>query len=235
MEFDLKLDVWVPHLLAERNKIERISAAVSLLGWLKNEPFWDQLATGDEKGVLYNSIQCKHTWKQAGEHGDTMAKTSLHSMNMMLCVWWNCKGIIYFQFFPAGQTIDSDKYCHQLTNLNQEIKQKHPILSNRKGLVFHHDNARLHILRQMLHKLNSLKFDVLIHPPYSPDISPSDYHLFRSLQNHLNGEKTDSLDALKNVSSFFESKPRSFYDRGIHMLPECWKQIVENDEEYIID
>ena len=102
MGFDLKLDIWVPHLLTERNKIERISAAVSLLGWLKNEPFWDQLATGDEKGVLYNSIQCKHTWKQAGEHGDTMAKTSLHSMNMMLCVWWNCKGIIYFQFFPAG-------------------------------------------------------------------------------------------------------------------------------------
>ncbi|EFN76526.1 Histone-lysine N-methyltransferase SETMAR, partial [Harpegnathos saltator] len=94
-------------------------------------------------------------------------------------------------------------------------------LSNRKGVVFHHDNARPHVSKKTLRKLKSLKWDVLTHPPYSPDIAPSDYHLFRSLQNYLNGKNFDSLEALKNgVSSFFESKPRSFYDRGIRMLPE---------------
>ena len=115
-------------------------------------------------------------------------------------------------------------------------QQKRPILSNSKDVVFHYDNARPHVSRQTLRKLNSLKWDVLTHPPYSLDIVPSDYHFFGSLQNHLNGKKIDPLDALKNVVfSFFESKPRSFYDRGIRMLPERWKQIVENDGEYIID
>ena len=46
MGFDLKLDIWVPHLLTERNKIERISAAVSLLGRLKNEPFFGSIGHG---------------------------------------------------------------------------------------------------------------------------------------------------------------------------------------------
>ncbi|EFN76697.1 hypothetical protein EAI_17499, partial [Harpegnathos saltator] len=55
------------------------------------------------------------------------------------------------------------------------------------------------------------------------------------LQNYLNGKNFDSLEALKNgVSSFFESKPCSFYDRGIRMLPERWEKIIENDGEYII-
>ena len=234
MRFDLKLDIRVPHLLTDRNKIKRISAAVSLLGRLKNEPFLDQLVTGDEKWVLYNNVQCKRTWKQVGEHGDTMAKTSLHPMKVMLCVCWDCKGIIYFEFLPAGQTIDLDQSPINQSELRNQ--KKRPILSNRKGVVFHHDNARPHVSRQTLRKLNSLKWDVLTHPPYSSDIAPSDYHLFWSLQNHLNGEKIDSLDALKKVvSSFFKSKTCSFYDRGIPMLPECWKQIVENDGEYIID
>ena len=46
MGFDLKLDIWVPHLLTVRNKIEQISAAVSLLGQLKNESFFGSISDG---------------------------------------------------------------------------------------------------------------------------------------------------------------------------------------------
>ncbi|KAG5344451.1 SETMR methyltransferase, partial [Acromyrmex charruanus] len=31
-------------------------------------------------------------------------------------------------------------------------------------------------------KLQELGWEVLMHPPYNPDIVPSDYHLFRSLK-----------------------------------------------------
>lgn len=120
--FDLKLDIWVPHLLTEQNKIQRISAAVSLLGRFNNESFLDRLVTGDEKWILYNNVRRKRTWKRTGEHGDAMPKAALHPMKVMLSVWWDCKGIIYFEFLPTGETIDSDKYCGQLTILDQKIK-----------------------------------------------------------------------------------------------------------------
>ena len=153
----------------------------------------------------------------------------------MICLV-GLQGHNLFEFLPAGETIDSDKYCRQLTNLNREIKEKRQILSDRKGVIFHQDNARPHVSKKTLCKLKSLKWDVLTHPPYSPDIALPDYHLFRSLQNYLNGKNFDSLESLKNgVSSFFESKPRSFYDRGIRLLPERWKKIIENDGKYIID
>ena len=36
------------------------------------------------------------------------------------------------------------------------------------------------------------------HPSESPDLAPSDYHLFRSLKNHLNGKTFDLNEAVKN-------------------------------------
>jgi len=44
-----------------------------------------------------------------------------------------------------------------------------------------------------------------MHPTYSPDIAPSDYHLFRSLQNSLNGVKLASKEACENLEAVFRS------------------------------
>ena len=59
------------------------------------------------------------------------------------------------------------------------------------------------------------------HPPYSPDLAPSDYHLCLSLQNHLNGKTFDSNEAVKNeLIQFFASKNENFYESGIMKLSE---------------
>ena len=59
------------------------------------------------------------------------------------------------------------------------------------------------------------------HPPYSPDPALSDYHLFRSHQNHLNGKTFDSNEAVKNeLIQFFASKNQTFYETGFMKLTE---------------
>ncbi|GFY21320.1 histone-lysine N-methyltransferase SETMAR [Trichonephila clavipes] len=87
-------------------------------------------------------------------------------------------------------TIDIlDIYCQRLDYLKLAIDQKWPELDNRRGVVFHQDNARGHMSIVTRQKLKELEWEVLMHPPYSPDLAPSDYHLFRSLQNFLSGKK----------------------------------------------
>jgi len=54
----------------------------------------DQLVIGDEKQILYNTVQCKRIWKLADESAESMAKVNLHPKND---VFWNCKEIIYFE------------------------------------------------------------------------------------------------------------------------------------------
>ena len=74
------------------------------------------------------------------------------------------------------------------------------------------------------------------HPPYIPDLTPSDYHLFRSLQNDLNEKTFDSNEAVKNESiQLFASKNQTFYESGIMKLTERWQKVIEHNGHYIID
>ena len=82
--------------------------------------------------------------------------------------------------------------------LYKEMKEKRPELATRKGFIFHQDNARPHTSLVTRKKLLELSWEVIPHPPYSPHLAPSNYHLFRSLQNHLNGKTFDLNEAVKN-------------------------------------
>ncbi|GAB1869951.1 Transposase [Camponotus japonicus] len=153
----------------------------------------------------------------------------------MLSVWWDYKGIVYFEILPRNQTINSDVYIEQLTKLNNAIQEKRPELTNRKGVVFHHDNARPHTSLATRLKLRELGWEILIHPPYSPDLAPSDYHLFRALQNFLNDKNFNNDDDVKShLVQFFAGKNQKFYERGIMMLPERWQEVIDKNGQYII-
>jgi hypothetical protein len=49
------------------------------------------------------------------------------------------------------------------------------------------DNARRHTARATIEALETLKSEVLSHPPYSPDLAPSDFHFFPHLKRDLKG------------------------------------------------
>ena len=61
-------------------------------------------------------------------------------------------------------------------------------------------------------KLLEFVWEVMPHLPYSSDLAPSDYHLFRLLRNHLDGKTFDSNEAVKNeLVQFLPSKKQTFY------------------------
>ena len=105
--------------------------------------------------------------------------------------------------------------------LDKEIKEKRPELATRKGAIFQQDNARPHTSSVTRKKLLKLGWEVMPHLPYSLGLAPSYYHLFRSLQNHLNGKTFDSDEAVKNeLIQFLPSKNQTFYESGIMKLTE---------------
>ncbi|KAG5321439.1 MOS1T transposase, partial [Pseudoatta argentina] len=78
-----------------------------------------------------------------------------------------------------------------------------------------------------------LKWEVLTHPLYSPDIAPSDFHLFRSMAHGLADRRFHSYEeAQKWIDSWIASKDMSFFRRGIHVLPERWEKVVSSDGQY---
>ena len=197
--------------------MNRVLICDSLLRRNETEPFLKKLITGDEKWNTYDKNVRKRSWSKAGQASQTVAKPGLTRNKVMLCVkdW---KGIIHYELLQTGRTIDSELYCEQLMRLKQEVERKRPELINRRGVVFHPDTARPHTSLATQQKLREFCWEVLMHPPYSPDLAPSDFHLFRSLQNSLGSVRLTSREDCQNhLSRYFDHKSQNFYSNG--MIP----------------
>ena len=151
----------------------------------------------------------------------------------MLSVWWDAKGVLYFELLPAGTTITATTYSKQLQNLAKAIQEKRP---RRTTVHLLHDNARPHVASSTKKKLAELGWLTVPHPPYSPDLAPSDYHLFRPLKHFLQGKTFTKYEDLKTaVTNFFASQTKEFWANGIDELPVRWGKVIDNDGNYIID
>lgn len=231
-----KCGKWVPHALDENQLLNRVTVCISLLARYDLDPFLERLVCCDEKWVLYVNVQRKKQWLCAGEEPISTPKPGLHPKKVLLCVWWDMNGIIYVELLDMGETITSAVYCRQLDGLREKLKLTRPSLLNRKGVILQQDNAKPHTSKLTRDKLKEFGWELLPHPPYSPDMAPTDYHLFRSLQQFLKGKKFNEKFEVENaISTYFAEKDQKFFKHGIELLPERWEKIIDNDGHYIID
>ena len=102
------------------------------------------------------------------------------------------------------------------------------------GVLLLHDNAPLHKSRVAQAAIRECKFEQLNHPPYSPELAPSDYYLFRNLKSHLRGTRFQDDDELKAATeAWFEDQIDDFYFKGIDCLKEKWAKCIEVKGDYI--
>jgi len=88
--------------------------------------------------------------------------------------------------FLKGQIINMEYYSSLSMQLKDILKEKrHRKVT--KGVLFLHDNALAHWANATQKKLAYLGFQCLDHPPYSPILALSDYHLFPGLTKQLRG------------------------------------------------
>ena len=137
----------------------------------KKVPFLKQIVTDDEKWILYNNVDQQKSWGNRNELPPTTPKAGLHPKTVMLCIWWDWKGVLHYELLPENQTINS-KYCCQLNQLKAALNEKCPELVNRKCVIFYQDTARLHVSLMTRQKLLQFGWKVLIYLLYSPDIAP---------------------------------------------------------------
>ena len=101
-------------------------------------------------------------------------------------MFWDQDGILHIDCFPKGQTTNGEYYLSLPVQLKDILKEK------RRGkftkvVLFLHDNTPARRAFATQKKLAYLGFPYLYHPPYSPDLAPSDYHLFCGLKKQLKG------------------------------------------------
>ena len=228
-----KLDKWVPHELNENQKNRRYEICSSLLLRNRNVPFLDCIVTCDEKWILYDNRRRSAQWLGRSEPPKQFPKRLLHQKKVMVTVWWTAAGLIHHNFLNPGETITAETYCKEIDEMHAKLRQMSPALVNRKGPILLHDNARPHVARSTLQKLNELGYETLPHPAYSPDLSPTDFHFFKHLEIFLQGKVFKDQTAAKNAfEEFIVSRSSEFYATGINKLVSHWQKCVDSDGSY---
>ena len=129
---------------------------------------------------------------------------------VMTSVFWDAHGVLFIDYLEKGKAINSERYIGQLMRLKNEIGEKR-LQMQKKKVLFHQDNAPCHKSLATMAKLNKLSFELLPHPPYSPDLAPSDYYLFADLKKMLQGKRFYfNEEVITETNAYFEAKDKSF-------------------------
>ncbi|KAL3071615.1 hypothetical protein niasHT_031979 [Heterodera trifolii] len=108
-----------------------------------------------------------------------------------------------------GTILDSNLYINQLRAVDIAYRIRRQQGQFNSPLLFHQDNVppphRSRLTSDYI--TNTLNWNVLPHPPYSPDLAPSDYHLFLSLKNFLRGRRfTEDTEVEEAVGQYLPQR-----------------------------
>lgn len=227
---------WIPHHLTDDNKLRRRTVCEHLLEMYQDNDFLMQLITVDEVWIYWENDQRSYlnrSWVTPGGDGVTSVRTtSMTTKKHMVSVFWDAHGILLVDVLSTGAHINAEKYCQQLEKMKQAVYEKRRCASL-TDFYFLQDNARSHTAYLTKKKLQELQINVLEHPPYSPDLSPSDFYLFSPMKLAVHGKKYDNAsDIMNDIHEWFNSKNQKFYSKAFELLPTRWEKCVKANGDY---
>lgn len=222
---------WVPHLLTPEQKQARVQAAQGFLSRVEREGqhFLHRIITGDETWVFSFDPELKRQsaqWLDPGEPKPEKARRKQGAKKVMHIVFFDVKGIVLSWPVPVGVTVNGDYYRWVIKDkLRPALRKKRSGLLE-EGVILHHDNAPVHKCTVVTELLEGYSWELLEHPPYSPDLAPCDFYLFPKLKERLRGCRFEDEDHIREA---FKKELRSLdngslvtaFDRWIHRMDKC--------------
>jgi len=126
------------------------------------------------------SMGCRHS----GSPHPKKFRVQKSAGNFSPQFFWDQDGILLFAYLLKGQNTNAEYYSSLLVQLKDILKEKRRGKVT-KEVLFLHGNAPAYRSLATQKKLAYLGFQFLDHPPYSPDLGPSDYHLFPGLKKQF--------------------------------------------------
>jgi histone-lysine N-methyltransferase SETMAR len=113
-------------------------------------------------------------------------------------------------FQKCDENVNSASHCEVLLKLPGQLS---------RGILLHHDNAIPHTTRATQKRLQVIHGELLKYSPYSPDLAPSDFHLFGLLGNNLGGKGfADDKEVEKEMGKWLKQESEDFCTSGFDAL-----------------
>lgn len=229
---------WIPRLLSPLQKQTRSQCSREMIDLCNEDEdnFFSRLVTVDESWIHHFDPETKQAsmqWKHATSPPPKKARVQPSAGKVMLTVFWDERGVLLTDYLQAGTSITGRYYSNLLTKLRSEIKNKRKGMLT-KGVLLLHDNAPSHSSIVATQTAAHCGYQILPHPPYSPDIAPSDFFLFPQLKSALRGRHFQSdNDVISAVEGWFSDHDGCFYKEGIRKVKERWEKCVTLGGSYV--
>lgn len=187
---------WVPHSLSDSQKQKRVEISELLLERFTNDRnnFISRIVTVDETWIHHYDPETKRQsmqWKHVNSPHPKKFCVQKSAGKVMATVFWDAEGIIMVDYLEKGKTVSGEYYALLLGQLRDRLKE---IRRGKvtKGVLLLQDNAPAHNSNIAKLAVADCGYELLPHPPYSPDMAPSDYYLFPNLKLNLKGRSFGS-------------------------------------------
>lgn len=193
---------WIPHNLTEAQKLRRVDWCREMRerfnGGDSNSVF--DIVTGDESWIYCYDPETKRQsaqWVFPSEELPTKVKRGRSVGKKMVASFFGRTGHYATIVLEDRKTVTAEWYRNNcLPRVLEKVREKRP----RSRILLHHDNASSHTARQTIDYLATSDVELLGHPPYSPDLAPCDFYLFRKIKEKLRGKRF--MDAEEAVATF---------------------------------
>ena len=229
---------WVPRMLTKQMKARRVTDSKFTADFIASdqEIFCTRYVTMDECWLYVYDPETKtqsSVWVPKGSKPPVKFKVGPSAKKVLASIFWDCKGVIYAEYTVDGSTVTGTRFANSVQILREEVKKKRRG-KLRSGLVLHMDNAPAHTSRIAQATIRDCGFELLPHPPYSPDLAPSDFWLFPNLKKALKGKRfEDTNEVIEAANQWFEDQTEDFYKTGVLKLKSRCEKCIMVRGDYV--
>ena len=138
-------------------------------------------------------------WKSPGAPRPKKERQVRKNIKSMLIYFFDQKGIVHKEFVPPSQTVKAAFYVEVLKRLREKVRRKRPDQWRNNTWLLHHYKVPAHAAL-LTRRFLTDNMAVVPHPPYSPDLAPSDFLLFLKLKVKLKGRRFQTLEEIQAES-----------------------------------
>ena len=197
---------WVPHSLSEEQKRGRVDRYTHMLRKLdrRRSPRSWVIVTGDKTWACQYDLETKQqsaVWIFPDENLPVKFKRNRCASKQIIACLFAKFGHVATIPLEDKKTVTADWYVnHCVPKIFQAWCKRRPRTGVR-GLRLHHDNASVHTAAVTLDFVSAIDIQLVIRPPYSPDLAPCDWFLFYSVKWQLKGKQFQNA---KDARAFIE-------------------------------